>query len=698
MAEITNLIDVPLAGGGEDLLKINKYITGLKKYITVATMPTTIAIQGEWGSGKTSLMNQIRYDLCDDQNGIEFDAPFHGVWLNMWEYSLMKTPEEVLINVIKGLTTECSRLIERHNKKSEKVEQLKSQALSFLKKTATFAAKTALKAGVNAVGLDGAAAISAIVESDDNTIEKFDDEVRPSQFRQTLQHVIDECLAIDHSNGDTKKKGFLFFIDDLDRINPVEAVHILELLKNLFEVDKCIFVLAIDYDVVVKGLKAKFGEGNQDDRAYRSFFDKIIQLPFSMPISSYDISHFLKNSLTNLNFLSDTEMNTEVVVDDDETLTYLECLQNCVHWSTGANPRAIKRLLNSILLIQIMQDDNTEENTTHYNEPYVKAMNFAFVCLQISYPEIYDCLLKENNFLEWNEETAHEFHVKKIDNEKVVELNKLKEFDEEWEKVLYRVCQQTSFLTGRAQDISRILNTIRYLVPDEQEFGETVANVLKLSAVTTVSTVDTALREKGEKKISRRDDLISQVIKNIVGEKTANGIFLDIGCVDSKSRIPLIAKTLYRYGIRCGIKYSTFVHKELLNRINFQIQVFVSRSTLENNPNLAPLYESLFKIFGKKLQMDSLDQFFKYGEFKRSIEIFDYPEAAEQSEEMIYERLKSFIENCISTVEKEVEKYKDDLEKIKDYQHKFNDILIERSKTRPSNDWLIEQAWWHWFY
>ena len=120
--------------------------------------------------------------------------------------------------------------------------------------------------------------------------------------------------------------------------------------------------------------------------------------------------------------------------------------------------------------------------------------------MQISYPEIYDCLLKENNFLEWNEETAHEFHVKKIDNEKVVELNKLKEFDEEWEKVLYRVCQQTSFLTGRAQDISRILNTIRYLVPDDQEFGETVANVLKLSAVTTVSTVDTALREKGEKK------------------------------------------------------------------------------------------------------------------------------------------------------------------------------------------------------
>lgn len=37
------------------------------------------------------------------------------------------------------------------------------------------------------------------------------------------------------------------------------AVEILELIKNIFEVDNCIFVLAIDYEVVVKGLIPKFG-------------------------------------------------------------------------------------------------------------------------------------------------------------------------------------------------------------------------------------------------------------------------------------------------------------------------------------------------------------------------------------------------------------------------------------------------------
>lgn len=707
MTEITNLIDVPLIGGGEDLLKINKYVSALKKYINIATMPTTIAIQGEWGSGKTSLMNQIRYDLCDEQETTELDAPFHGVWLNMWEYSMMKTPEEVLINVIKGLTTECSRLLERHNKKSEAVEQLKSQALSFLKKTASFAAKTALKAGVNAVGLDGDAAVSAIVEGVGGGTEKLEDEIRPSQFRNSLQKVIDECLDIDHKNGDTKKKGFLFFIDDLDRINPIEAVHILELLKNLFEVKNCIFVLAIDYEVVVKGLKAKFGEGKQDDRAYRSFFDKIIQLPFSMPISAYNISNFLKNSLTNLNFMSESEMNEDVTLEDDEKLTYLECLQNFVYWSTGANPRAIKRLLNSLLLIQIMQEDDADENTAQYKEPYVKAINFAFVCMQIAYPEVYDCLLKDNNFLEWDEESAHEFHVKKIEDEKLAELGYLKEFDEEWERVLYRICQKTTFLAGRAQNISRLLNTIRYLIPEDKDFGEAITSIIELSAVTTVSSVDSSLREKGKqpKVIRKGDDLISAVIKKIVSEKTDEGVLLQgVGLGGSKSRIPIISNSLYKYGIRCGIKYNAFANKELVNKINFQIQVFISKALLKNDPSVIPYYESLFKIFGKKLNIDSISEQLKYGEFKKSVEILEYPEAEEQTDEIIYTKIKSFIDKCLVSVENEVDKYRDDLEHITEYQHEYIKLLKGRhSGNEASNNdpnYIAEDdgGWWHWFY
>ena len=49
------------------------------------------------------------------------------------------------------------------------------------------------------------------------------------------------------------------FVDDLDRILPSDAVEVLESLKNIFDIPNCVFILAIDYDVVVKGLESKFG-------------------------------------------------------------------------------------------------------------------------------------------------------------------------------------------------------------------------------------------------------------------------------------------------------------------------------------------------------------------------------------------------------------------------------------------------------
>lgn len=40
------------------------YVKGLVKFIENSATPITIALQGEWGSGKTSLMNRLYQDLC----------------------------------------------------------------------------------------------------------------------------------------------------------------------------------------------------------------------------------------------------------------------------------------------------------------------------------------------------------------------------------------------------------------------------------------------------------------------------------------------------------------------------------------------------------------------------------------------------------------------------------------------------------
>ncbi len=512
----TNIIDSPLGGTEKDLLGVSDYVNALSRFLSSASMPTTIAIQGEWGSGKTSFMNQIKSQLCDDADKPDTDKMFHGIWVNMWEYSMMKDPEDILINVIKGLTSSCLEVFEnRVEKNSFDVENLKKKTWGFIKATSAFAVKAVAHVGLNAVGADGENLIEDYVDSIKG--EKKDaltlKEVRPKEFRDAFAKVITECLDLDRKNGDTNKKGFMFFIDDLDRIPPENAVHILELLKNLFEVENCIFVLAIDYEVVVKGLKAKFGAENQmDERAYRSFFDKIIQMPFSMPIGAYDITGFVESSVDNIGVFTHDELNQLLSVDGEKVKTS-EVLADMVLLSTGTNPRSIKRLLNSLSLIDIMHKikiQKERECGRKISDMSVedKAMNFGLVCIQVAYPDIYDLLIQESNFLEWDDSSARDFRLKALTPEKAEYLGTLEEFDEKWEQVLYRACQKSIYLSNRVLNISRLLNKIRFLCPDQEQFPAKIVELLGMSAVTTVSSVDSVTVEANKNKnYSRSNDV-----------------------------------------------------------------------------------------------------------------------------------------------------------------------------------------------
>lgn len=45
------------------------------------------------------------------------------------------------------------------------------------------------------------------------------------------------------------------FIDDLDRLEPVKAVELMEVIKNFLDIERCVFVYAIDFSIVKFGVK-----------------------------------------------------------------------------------------------------------------------------------------------------------------------------------------------------------------------------------------------------------------------------------------------------------------------------------------------------------------------------------------------------------------------------------------------------------
>ena len=224
----SSIIDVPRKYTEEDLFGINKYQKALTKFIKLTNTPITIALQGEWGSGKTSLMNQLRWELCDSEGAIYFP-----VWINTWQYSLMKTPSQAIISILEG----CINQIGALNPNVQKWDESKKKIGGIFKKMATVGAKMA----ASTVGIDGGT-VDELFATEASTESEI------LQLKNEISKLIDEALATESS-----KLGFTFYIDDLDRIDPPVAVEILELLKNIFDLDKCVFILAIDYDVVIKG-------------------------------------------------------------------------------------------------------------------------------------------------------------------------------------------------------------------------------------------------------------------------------------------------------------------------------------------------------------------------------------------------------------------------------------------------------------
>ena len=80
-------------------------------------------------------------------------------------------------------------------------------------------------------------------------------------------------------------------IDDIDRLSEEEIVAVFQLVKSLADFPNTIYVLAFDYDVVVRALgKVQHGDGKE-------YLEKIVQVPFEIPAPNIDDIHealFLK--------------------------------------------------------------------------------------------------------------------------------------------------------------------------------------------------------------------------------------------------------------------------------------------------------------------------------------------------------------------------------------------------------------------
>ena len=343
----------------KDLFDVQSYVDGLVKFIKNCVTPMTVSIQGDWGSGKTSMMNMIRQELGES---------VFSIWFNTWQYSQFNLGDDLALSFLGALMKDLKV-------KDDVKEEARNKALSCLYKTVKSAGRIAIDKLTTGEVLNQLDLLAEKFANGEDDVAKAVNDLK-EDFKKKVKRKIDS---------DPNKDRVVIFVDDLDRLNPGKAVELLEILKLFLDCENCVFVLAIDYSVVTQGVKEKYGDLIGEDKG-KNFFDKIIQVPFKMPVAHYKLDKFIVNMFETVGI---------DLSEDGAANEYISLIQT----SVGCNPRTMKRLFNAYLLLTYISENNQIKELLNDSEKgnWYKKMLFAILCCQHAYEELYNYLVRNSS-------------------------------------------------------------------------------------------------------------------------------------------------------------------------------------------------------------------------------------------------------------------------------------------------------------
>ncbi len=342
-----------------DALGFTDYARVLCGSLLGARGPMTVGVFGEWGSGKTSLMNLLRREFDDSP-----DDRAVTVWFNAWRYESDQHPVLPLAGTI------LDAILEKKGRLGTAAgalcDALRSVAFGF-----------SLKGGVNIPLL----AEAEVDISADKVIERGE---RLKEQRKTLgQTLLDRSLyagAFEGLKEAASKLGnrkIVVFIDDLDRCLPGKAVPLLEAIKLLLSQNGFIFVLGLDREAIAHFISTHYKgtHGVSGDR----YLDKLFQLSFWIPDYAQLIEAYASE-------LIKAHLGADVLEEFDPLLPVIgELCKN--------NPRAVKRFINNVIVDQLI----AARREDLANIPVV---HFALArALQLHWPQVAEAIRVDEEHL-----------------------------------------------------------------------------------------------------------------------------------------------------------------------------------------------------------------------------------------------------------------------------------------------------------
>ena len=301
----------------DPILDFNLYSNAIVNIIKNSHPKFSIGVFGDWGTGKTTLINSVDKALQTGRDLVKIRL----------EASRYKREMFPLVSLLKSIAYTLPDEKEFENLKLK----LETSAINFLKRTPDILTSIISKyaSEEDEVSHEMISTFKKELNSKIQLIAELD---RDSIYFDGFREIKKEIKNLREDNPAFR---IVIFADDLDKCPPGKAFEILEMIRVFHDIEGFIYVIGLSHDMIVKLSKVGNSESSIDGERY---IKMLIQVPITLPKwSNQDIVRLVKD-LINKDMIHDKFKD---VVDKNIEL---------ISVAIDNNPREIKRFLNNFFV------------------------------------------------------------------------------------------------------------------------------------------------------------------------------------------------------------------------------------------------------------------------------------------------------------------------------------------------------------
>lgn len=367
------------------------------------TNPISIGVSGNWGAGKSSMVQMIADSLTTGENGSNYRV----VDFNAWLY---QGYEDARLALLQQVADKLGDLTKEKQTGFEKFKEFLARVNWFKLTIASLPVLAKAAIGALALGPAGgmAGGITALlgklgktksIELDQvpGAVESLTKQI--PNLKEYWKEAADKSMpkeieALRKSFAETLKEldvRLVVVVDDLDRCLPDTALSTLEAMRLLLMVERTVFIIAADETMIRQAVRIRYGTESINADRETSYFDKLVQVPVYVPrpgpneVKCY-IMMLLAEMAVQQGKLSQTECSaaanylreaikkswagklTRTVLAqafdkcNDNTISELIDIADQISGimttspSIGGNPRLIKRFLNNLMIRKLVAE------------------------------------------------------------------------------------------------------------------------------------------------------------------------------------------------------------------------------------------------------------------------------------------------------------------------------------------------------